>query len=74
VSGSSLAAALQAIGLACRVEPRETLALITPVESHRSLLDDDLRRRVLSLAREHGFTHAAVELAPTERGATLRRD
>ena len=74
MSARALAAALQAIGLECRVEPRENLALITSNEPQPSLVDGDLRRKVLTLAREHGFTHVAVELSPAERGATLRRD
>ena len=74
MSVSALAAALQAMGLECRVEPRENLALITSTESRPSFVDGELRRRVLALAREHGFTHVAIELGPADRGATLRRD
>jgi hypothetical protein len=58
-----LAAALRGAGIACDVEARAALALIVaaPAEATR-LATEDLRRLVLALAREHGFTHVAVEL------------
>jgi hypothetical protein len=61
---TALAAALRGAGIACEVEARAALALIvapTAADATR-LAADDLRRRVLALAREHGFTHVAVEL------------
>jgi sugar phosphate isomerase/epimerase len=60
---AAFAAALRAAGLACDVEARAALALIivSAADAARVAADDD-RRRVLALAREHGFTHVAVEL------------
>ena len=60
----ALAAALRSAGIACEVEARAALALIvaSPAEVTR-LAADDRRRGVLALARQHGFTHVAVELA-----------
>ncbi|CAN5557495.1 hypothetical protein BH09GEM1_BH09GEM1_23730 [soil metagenome] len=50
-------------GLVCRVEPRAGLAvLIADRETMASLADIEVRRATLALAREHGFTHVAVEL------------
>jgi hypothetical protein len=59
----ALAAALRGAGIVCELEARGALALIvaSAAELNR-LAADDLRRQVLGLAREHGFTHVAVEL------------
>ena len=60
---AALAAALRGAGIACEVEARAALALIVVSSTDAArLAADDLRRRVLALAREHGFTHVAVEL------------
>jgi sugar phosphate isomerase/epimerase len=60
---TALAAALRDAGITCTVESRAALALIVASTADgQRLADDDLRRRVLALAREHGFTHVAVEL------------
>jgi hypothetical protein len=60
---TALAAALRGAGIACEVEARATLALIVASTAHATrLAEDELRRHVLALAREHGFTHVAVEL------------
>lgn len=73
---SAFAAALRAAGIACDVEARAALALIVvPAADATRLATDDLRRRVLALAREHGFTHVAVELpadAPEGDAPVLR--
>ena len=50
-------------GVPCRVEVRGTLAvLIVNSETLARLGDAELRRTALALAREHGFTHVAIEL------------
>ena len=69
-----LAANLTGMGIPCRVEPRAALAVLL-VESGIAarLADGDLRRAALALAREQGFTHLAVELAPPGADAALRR-
>ena len=60
---TALAAALRGVGIACEVEARAALALIVAsTDDATRLAADDLRRQVLALAREHGFTHVAVEL------------
>jgi hypothetical protein len=59
----AFSAALRADGIVCDVEGRAALALIVvPTAAARRLAIEDTRRRVLSLAREHGFTHVALEL------------
>ena len=78
MSAGALASALGAEGLPCAVEAFDRLALIVPDESDVRVADHEVRERVLSLAREHGFTHAAIELfEPVERvmdRAPLSRD
>jgi hypothetical protein len=76
VSASSLSAALRDAGVACEVDARDGLAVITAKSGHERFGDENLRRRVLALAREHGFTHAAIELAAPapEHGAAVHRD
>ena len=72
----ALASALGALGIACRVEPRHGLALLTAgVADAARLADSTTRRDVLALATQHGFTHIAVELVadPDERSAPLFR-
>ena len=50
-------------GLPSKVEPRAGLAvLIVDRETMAALADPEVRRATLALAREHGFTHVAVEL------------
>jgi hypothetical protein len=60
---TALAHALRAAGIACEVEARAALALIVVSTADATrLAADDRRRQVLAVAREHGFTHVAVEL------------
>jgi hypothetical protein len=72
-NATALAAGIAALGIQCALEARGGLALILPVvESVARLQDQETRRAVLALARQHGFTHVAIEL-PEERrddGAT----
>jgi hypothetical protein len=65
-----LAASLAGMGVPCKVEPRAALAVLM-VESGvaQRLADGELRRAALALAKEQGFTHLAVELAPPAAGA-----
>jgi hypothetical protein len=71
-----LECALRTLGVACEVEARAALALIvaSPTDAAR-LASDQLRAQALVLAREHGFTHVAVELlaAPRDGHAPLLR-
>jgi hypothetical protein len=80
-NASALASAISDIGLACGVEARGGLVLLLPApESVAKLAEDETRRAALSLAREHGFTHVAIELPSDRRkrdadpDATLLRD
>ncbi len=60
---AALAAALAERGVSGRVESRGPLAiLITDSMGVERLVDAELRRGALALAREHGFSHLAVEL------------
>lgn len=67
-----LEGALAERGLVVRVESRAGLAvLIADADTVARLGDQELRRQALALAREHGFTHVAIELrtdAPLSRG------
>ena len=50
-------------GVPCKVETRAGLAvLIATPDVVAKLGDAELRRTALALAREHGFTHVAIEL------------
>lgn len=58
-----LALALERLGLSCRVESREGLAIVhASASADAQLLDDVVRRRIVALGRECGFTHVAVAL------------
>ena len=62
MSAESLESLLRDRGIACRVEARERLALLV-CEGSVALLDDAaVRREVVSVLRDHGFTHLALEL------------
>jgi len=63
----ALAAAVAELGIDCALEARGGLALLLPTpEGVAALQVDESRRAVLALAKEHGFTHVAIEL-PSER-------
>ena len=50
-------------GVPAKVEPRAGLAvLVVDRGTMTALGDPEVRRATLALAREHGFTHVAVEL------------
>ena len=74
---AGLAGALAALGFPCDVEPRAALALLTmsPGDAARLAASPD-RAAALALAKEHGFTHVAVEVGPGPSGtrATVLRD
>lgn len=61
MSVNALSGALRAAGLVCRVEARDRLALVV-TDDASPLLDATVRARALAMAREHGFTHLALEL------------
>jgi hypothetical protein len=66
-NAAALAAALTELGIACALEVRGGLALLLPTtDAVSSLQLDETRRAVLALAKQHGFTHVAIEL-PNDR-------
>jgi hypothetical protein len=63
----AFAAAVAKLGIDCALEARGGLALLLPTPQGVAALQvDESRRAVLALAKEHGFTHVAIEL-PSER-------
>ena len=54
---------LRGEGIGCRVEQRDRLVILIPDNSARALTREH-RLRALQLAREEGFSHAAIELDP----------
>ena len=70
----ALEGALAERGLVVKVEPRGGLAVLVANEATvKQLGDAEVRRAAIALAREHGFTHVAIELrsepdAPFPRG------
>lgn len=64
----ALAEALRTNDLICDVEERDALAVLRGCESTGALWSPERRQMVLRLAREHGFTHVAVELSPEPAG------
>ena len=59
----ALEGALAERGLVCRVESRAGLAvLVADAATVAALGDVELRRAALALAKEHGFSHVAIEL------------
>jgi hypothetical protein len=72
----ALAEALRALGIPCDIEALAALALISTRGEHAARLASSHERGlVLALAKEHGFTHIAVELSadPAAGGAPLLR-
>lgn len=67
-----LEAELRSIGLTVTVEAHGRLAVLIAADD-TPLLDPATRRAATQLARQHGFTHLALELAPNDDGATLPR-
>ncbi|HEY0970606.1 MAG TPA: hypothetical protein VGE02_06485 [Gemmatimonadales bacterium] len=64
-SAEELERALSGDGLRCTVEARGRLAIVRAGDAAgatSALGDPDARARIVALAREHGFTHAALEL------------
>jgi hypothetical protein len=67
---AGLARALRALGFPCDVEPRAALAVLSMRAADAARLAASPDRTVaLGLAKEHGFTHVAVELGADPGGA-----
>ena len=76
-AAAALASSLAALGFPCDVEPRAALALLTMrAEDAARLAASPDRTAALALAKEHGFTHVAVEVGPESSGtrAAVLRD
>jgi hypothetical protein len=69
VSAPSLEVALDALGIPCDVEAHDRLAVVIPRGDVSALADAGPRRQVIRLARDHGFTHIALELVASPRAA-----
>jgi hypothetical protein len=63
----NLTTRLQQLGITCRVETRDRLAII--IADQNSFPATAARAEVLRLAKEDGFTHVALEIDPD--GAAL---
>ena len=75
MSAEGLRQALAALGIECRVEARDKLAVIIPPKDGTKLNDIAVRRSALALIREHGFTHLALEIPDTPAdNAAVSRD
>ena len=65
----ALEGALAERGLVVRVESRAGLAVfVADAETVARLGDAELRRTALAMAREHGFSHVAIELRSDTAG------
>ena len=76
MSAGALERALVASGIACAVDGHGTLAVLVPRgDAIARLASPAARDAVQAMAREHGFTHAAVELTDdVAHGAPLPGD
>ena len=62
MSAQSLEAALRELGIRCRVEAIDRLAVIAPETDEAEQATIRARRETLRLLPAHGFTHLALEL------------
>ena len=67
-----LARRLAAVGIRGAVEARGSLAVLTLDDVH-AIRREEVRAAALRLAREHGFTHLALEPPGAEDDAALPR-
>ena len=74
MSAASLEGALAELGLRCDIEARDTLALVLgEADVAVALTNAATRRQALRIARDHGFTHLALELVDAGDRATIPR-
>ena len=73
MSAATLEAGLRALGIECRVEALDRLAVLVPEGPVDALEDARIRREALGLLRAHGFTHLALELVD-DPAEPARRD
>ncbi len=72
MSAEAFEGALRAAGIRARVEARGGLAIV--IAEPAAFAEPALRLRATSLAREHGFTHVAVEVSAEGARAPLPGD
>ena len=60
---TSLEDALAALGVPCAVDVEQRLAILRPMPHATGFTQLATRTRIVALAREHGFTHVALDLA-----------
>ena len=72
-SREALEQALRAAGLACRIEAWDALAVAIPAPGDRRFEDPEIRHRAITIAREHGFSHLALELVQEGDGGSVGR-
>jgi len=75
MSALELRAALAQNGLVADVEGRDRLAIIRAVDAAAARAIAARRSEVTAIALAHGFSHVALEVAPTQqRRPVLRSD
>lgn len=75
MSAASLESALARVGLEAAVEARERLAIVRAADATAAHAIGARRGEVTALAAAHGFSHVALELAPSGgRRESLRSD
>lgn len=73
MSAETLAHALAELGVVCRVEARDRLALLVAADADGvadRVLEPEVRERILDVVAEHGFTHVAIELGEPSRASS----
>jgi hypothetical protein len=74
-NAEALATAIAELGLNCDIEARGGLVVFLPAaDSVAKLAEEEMRRAALSLARQHGFTHVAIELPNDRRTGAPTKD
>jgi hypothetical protein len=73
VNADALEGALRALGIDCTVELHDRVAVVRSTVQG-VFADDRIREHALALAREHGFSHVAVDVTGAEERAPLPRD
>ena len=62
MSAAALQESLRTLGITCRVDAIERLAVLVPDGPIDALEDARIRREAVGLLRAHGFTHLALEI------------
>jgi hypothetical protein len=67
MTGAALGRALAAVGFPCAVAADERVAILHPRGDRDALADVAFRTRIVAIAREHGFTHVALDLTDSDQ-------